>query len=215
VRYWARPASQEVGTHKRPLLRAEDIPPAPYAYLLGAYLGDGYLVRAKDSDVHHLRIYCDERYPKVIDEIAAAMSAVNPRHRVHVLHHPVHRLAIVNAYSAHWPLLLPQAGPGRKHERPIALTDWQRVVTTAHPQAFIRGLIHSDGCRFIARQRRGDRTYCYVRYAFSNRSEDIKAIFCEHLNLLGIPWTRPNSKDIQIARREGVEALDAFVGPKA
>jgi hypothetical protein len=165
--------------------------------------------------VRQLRIFCDERYPKLIDEIAAAVSAVAPLNRISVRHHPVHRLAVVGCHSAQWPILLPHEGPGRKHERSIVLADWQRTVTTAHPEAFVRGLIHSDGCRFVARQRRGNRIYCYIRYAFSNRSEDIKAMFCEHLDLLGIPWTRPNAKDIQIARRAGVEALDRFVGPKA
>ena len=45
-------------------------------------------------------------------------------------------------------------------------------------------------------------------------SDDIKAIFCEHLDLLGIGWTRPNASDIAIDRRPEVAKLDAFVGPK-
>ena len=28
----------------------------------------------------------------------------------------------------HWPCLIPQHGPGRKHERPIVLEDWQRQI---------------------------------------------------------------------------------------
>ena len=28
----------------------------------------------------------------------------------------------------HWPCLFPQHGPGRKHERPIVLEHWQRVI---------------------------------------------------------------------------------------
>ena len=49
--------------------------------------------------------------------------------------------------------------------------------------------------------RRRGREYRYTRYSFANRSDDIKAIFCAHLDLLGIRWTRPNEKDIAIARR--------------
>jgi hypothetical protein len=52
------------------------------------------------------------------------------------------------------------------------------------------------------------------RYSFSNRSEDIKGILCEHLDLLGIAWRRAGDQNISIARREAVAALDAFVGPK-
>jgi hypothetical protein len=62
--------------------------------------------------------------------------------------------------------------------------------------------------------RRRERTYRYTRYSFANRSDDIKAIFCAHLDLLGIRWTRPNEKDIAIARKADVALLDAFIGPK-
>src|SRR5206468_2364450 len=42
-----------------------------------------------------------------------------------------------------------QAWPGRKHTRKIELVDWQRELTHRHPEALIRGLIHSDGSRVI------------------------------------------------------------------
>jgi hypothetical protein len=84
------------------------------------------------------------------------------------------------------------------------------------PEALIRGLIHSDGSRFVARQRSRsrDKHYRYTRYAFSNRSGDIKRIFCEHLLLLGVEWTVASAQNIQIAQRESVETLDRLVGPK-
>ena len=62
--------------------------------------------------------------------------------------------------------------------------------------------------------RRRGRTYRYTRYAFANRSDDIKAILCDRLDQLGIRWTRPNEKDIAIARKADVARMDAFVGPK-
>jgi hypothetical protein len=40
------------------------------------------------------------------------------------------------------------------------------------------------------------------------------AIFCTHLDLLGIHWTRPNDKDIAVARMADVAVLDTFIGPK-
>jgi hypothetical protein len=83
-----------------------------------------------------------------------------------------------------------------------------------HTEAFVRGLIHSDGCRIVARQVVGGRAYHYVRYFFSNRSEDIKRICCEHLDLLGVEWNRPNDTEIQISRRVSVTRLEAFIGPK-
>ena len=101
-----------------------------------------------------------------------------------------------------------------KHERRIALAPSQRAITREHPKLFIRGLLHSDGCRFMNTVRRGDRVYAYPRYQFTNRSEDIKTILCEHLDLLGIAWRRASSRNISIARREAVVALDEFVVPK-
>jgi len=75
-------------------------------------------------------------------------------------------------------------------------------------------LIHSDGCRIIARERQAGRVREAPRYIFSNRSEDIKALFCESCDALGVRWTRPSDKDIAIYRLESVARLDRFVGPK-
>jgi len=84
----------------------------------------------------------------------------------------------------------------------------------AHHEAFIRGLIHSDGTRIIATERKGSYVRRAPRYAFSNRSEDIKALFCRSCDALGIRWTRPSNRQIAIYRKESVARLDEFVGPK-
>jgi hypothetical protein len=34
-----------------------------------------------------------------------------------------------------------------RHTRTIALEDWQQEIVDDHPGPFLRGLIHSDGCR--------------------------------------------------------------------
>jgi hypothetical protein len=49
---------------------------------------------------------------------------------------------------------------------------------------------------------------------FTNRSDDIKALLREHLDLLDIAWRRASDRNIAISRREAVAALDEFVGPK-
>jgi hypothetical protein len=181
-----------------------------YSYVLGMYLGDGDLSRL--SRAYRLRITLDGIYPAIVAECKAALEAVIPN-RVSV--QPTSSRAVfVSAYSNGWPHLLPQHGPGPKHLRHIDLADWQRRITHRYPEALIRGLIHSDGCRNINTVRHPDKTYAYPRYQFSNRSDDIRAIFCEHLDLLGIPWRRMNRWNISVARREGVARLDEFVGPK-
>jgi hypothetical protein len=110
----------------------------------------------------------------------------------------------------HWPCLFPQHGPGRKHDRPIELVSWQRKIVARHPEDLLRGLIHSDGCRVIA----NDRGVASVRYHFSNRSEDIKRIYCDALDRLAIPWTRPCSMQIAVYRKAATARLDEFIGPK-
>jgi hypothetical protein len=44
-------------------------------------------------------------------------------------------------------------------------------------------------------------------------SEDIR-LYCESLDVLGVRWTRPSSKQIAVYRKESVRILDQFIGPK-
>jgi hypothetical protein len=117
----------------------------------------------------------------------------------------------VSLCSKHWPCLLPQHGPGKKHLRPIKLEPWQEVLVKAATEEFVRGLIDSDGCRVVA----NDRGVKSVRYHFSNRSDDIRGLFCAALDELGIPWTRPRWFEVAVYRKAAVARLDEFVGPKA
>jgi len=179
------------------------------SYLLGFYLGDGWLSRLP-RDVYSLRIVTDERYPGIIAECAAAMQAVMPKNRVSV-RQARSRAVEIGCSSKRWPLLFPQHGPGRKHERRIVLEPWQEEIVAAHPREFVRGLIHSDGCRVLNRVNGKD----YPRYFFTQVSDDIRRLFCSVLRSLGVEYTWNNWKTVSIARRRSVALLDTFVGPKA
>jgi hypothetical protein len=184
-----------------------------YAYLLGLYLGDGYLATGRRG-VFCLRVTLDGVYPGIVASCAAAMERVMPGQRPWVQAKPS-RAVEVQLASKRWPELFPQHGPGPKHTRPIVLTDWQQRIVDEHPQQFVRGLIHSDGCRSTNTVRVAGRTYRYPRYLFSNASDDIRGLFCRSLDQLGIPWRRMNARNVSVARRDAVAKLDAFVGPKA
>jgi hypothetical protein len=67
----------------------------------------------------------------------------------------------------------------------------------------------------INRVRHGETTYHYPRYNFTNRSDDIKRIFCDACDLLGVEWRVMNRWNISVARRASVALLDEFIGPKA
>ena len=173
------------------------------------YLGDGNIVRAQG--VYRLRITLDSRYPSVIQECAARMRETMPGRSVLIQQHSRDRCADVGCYSKGWPCLFPQHGPGKKHERRVALEPWQEAIADRHPEQVVRGFIHSDGSRFLNRVN----GTAYPRYMFVNRSVDIRNLFCDACDRLDIPHTRSNRYTISIARSRGIRCLDELVGPKS
>lgn len=158
-----------------------------YAYLLGLYLGDGCI--SKHARTWRLRITLDRRYSSIVAECAAAMSAVTPG-TVKVAPHHTTRAVVVSNYWKHLPCVFPQHGPGRKHHRPIYLAPWQQEIVSARPEPLLRGLIHSDGCRIIATERKRNNVRRAPRYCFSNHSEDIFEIFQTTCEAIGVHTTR-------------------------
>lgn len=189
------------------------LPDSVYSYLLGAYLGDGTISMGRRG-VYALRVSIDEQYRGVIAEAALAMAAVMPTSRVGL----VQRKGCVEivSRSRSWPCLIPQHGPGPKHKRRIVLAEWQAVIVRRRPQQFIRGLLHSDGCRVTNFATiPGGRRYEYPRYFFTNASDDIRDLFCDALDRVGAGFTRSAPRVVSIARGASVRLLDSFVGPKA
>jgi hypothetical protein len=184
-----------------------------YGYMLGLYLGDGHISDTGRGSFR-LRICVDARHPRLAQRVGATMRQVMPGPRVGLIAHARDRMLIASQYSRAWPCLLPQHGPGVKHERPIVLTDWQQSIVDERPDQLMRGLLHSDGWRGANRVIVNGKAYEYGRFQFSNRSDDIRALFCDTLDRLGIPWRRMNRWNISVARRDGVAMLDRFVEPK-
>lgn len=187
---------------------------AAYALLLGWYLGDGSIARARRG-VFTLQIINDERYPELNQEIAETIKRVKPNAS------PCFRggggAVRVEARWKHWPCVFPQHGPGRKHLRKIGLEEWQRAIVAQYPDQLLRGLFHSDGCRVVnwASRPGTEQRYYYLRYQFSNKSDDIRKILTDALDLLGIAWRLPRWDTVAVSRKEAVAVLDGFVGPKS
>jgi hypothetical protein len=207
------------GTYKNPgtsmCPRTRPVDGAAYAHLLGLYLGDGCLSRHARG-VYALRIACDATYTSLVEECAGSMRATLPNP---VYYNPAPGCIQVTALSKHWPCLFPQHGPGRKHERPIALEPWQATIVQQYPGRFLRGLFHSDGCRIInwTERRVGGKTkrYEYPRYFFTNYSDDILRLCEWALDLVGVDHRRANRRNVSVARRNSVALLDVHVGPKS
>ena len=190
-----------------------------YCYLLGCYLRRRQLRAPTAQRMDRLCVAADQRYPSIIDEVLDSMRVTFEGG------HPRRRAASTGASDvlsiSHRAIgvAFPQHGRGRKHLRPIVLADWQSALTHAHPAELIRGLIHSDGCRVINRFRTTlpsghVQEYGYIRYFFSNLSSDIRRIFFEHCELLGIRATQPNPRNIAVSNRASVAILEEVVGPK-
>jgi hypothetical protein len=194
--------------------RLDDLGPA-YVHLLGLYLGDGSISK-HPRDVYRLRVFLDKKYPKIVAECIESMQATVPGNKVHKWLTPTNCFS-VSAYSRSWPCIFPQHGPGPKHTRPIFLAQWQQRLAERWPKHLIKGMIQSDGCRFVNSGRAGWR---HPRYAFGNVSTDITSIFCSACDCLGLRWTASFPKDesaavaIYVSRKEDVARLDQFVGPK-
>ena len=200
--HWARPRGDSCA-----VLPIEKARQADYVYILGMYLGDGHIAKTQSTSV--LGIFLDDAHPEITSRCAATVARVNPFHKVG-LQLQESSMTIVRSYGRCWLQLLPQHGPGRKHERAIVLDPWQREIVIAEPLTFLRGLIESDGCRFDRVV--GGRTY--GAYEFTNLSKDILGLFTWTCDLLGLRYLRPSPVDVSIARRREVSLPDEFIGPK-
>jgi hypothetical protein len=226
IGYWLHLDNAQHGTlpgRRRPLCPrcdGRELDEPAYSYLLGLYLGDGHIIQYSEHRVPSLMITCGDAWPGLMDACERAMQSVFPdnstcRARKTGAHN-------VKVYSKHLWCMFPQHGPGRKHERLIALEPWQQAIVDAYPWEFIRGLIHSDGCRitnWTTRMVGGERKrYEYPRYFFTNKSEDILKLYSDTLDKVCVEWkiTR-RGKDpynVSVARRESVALMDRHVGPK-
>jgi hypothetical protein len=164
-------------------------------------------------------ISLDLAYPRIIETVERGLRTLLPEVRVTRSFPKEGRVAVIGVRHPVLPFAFPQHGAGRKHEREICLADWQGELTHRYPRDLLRGLIHSDGCRTINRfaiKLPSGRVaaYEYPRYFFSNLSADIRRIFCEHCDLLGIRWTQSNPRNISVSHRKSVALLDEFIGPK-
>ena len=184
---------------------------------MGIYLGDG-CISTHARGVHRLRITLDLKYPRIIEEVRAAIREVAPLNKVsrqelssNYIESDEPSYVEIGCYSKAWPCLLPQHGPGKKHTRSIQLTRWQRRLVERQPELLLRGLIHSDGSRFINTGRDGWRC---PRYVFNNLSEDILGIFRLGCELTGVHYTLA-PRTVYVSRKADVALLDRYIGPKA
>lgn len=123
------------------------------------------------------------------------------------------KITIITCHCWFLPLLFPQHGVGKKHDRDISLTKWQSDIVEKYPHEFIRASFQSDGCIFT---RVISKKYNYKSYSFSNKSKNIIDILEKCLNIVGIN-SKPyfNSKldtyAYQNFKRKDVKILEEII----
>ena len=186
-----------------------------YAELFGWYLGDGH-ISVHPRGYFGLHIFNDTKYSELNQHVLELMRRVKPGGS------PSTRLTsctVITSWWKHWPCLFPQHGPGYKHTRRLAMTEWQWTIVESYPADFLRGLFHSDGCRvnnWATRMVAGEKKrYEYGRWQFTNESAEIMHWCGEALDLLDIPWRQTNRRTLSVSRRAAVARLDALIGLKS
>lgn len=204
---FCRASSKRGCSTKSPQYRFESDLGYQYAYLLGLYLGDGY-INKQGKYTYKLRITQTEKYTKHIEEHKQALRDVLGC-KVGLIRRK--GCVEVYGYSNRLPELFPQHGKGSKHERKIILETWQQDIILQNPKQFLRGLIQSDGSRYIRKTPHHE----YISYNFTNRSQDIRDMFTWVCSLLNITRISFNGRySLQIQNKKDVTFLDTFIGPK-
>lgn len=202
------PEPSPVATLKTP---SEEFPELKlaYAYVLGIYLGDGHITDTRRPNVKRMMVYLDKKYPRIIQHCIEMIETILPNNSAKAVNRPT--WVYVSCVSQYWPELIPQHGAGKKHERPIILEAWQKQIVDLFPLEFFRGLYHSDG----SRSHNVVKGKNYERYFFCNKSPEIRQLFIDAVEKLGLVWTQTNEINIAISHREDVAWLDEHVGAKA
>ena len=100
----------------------------------------GYLANASARSPV-LEISLDPRYPGIVSECSLAIQRVGgTKAKASLRTTPKGEAIRLVAKSRLWPLVFPQHGPGKKHERAIALARWQQDIVDRFPHEFLRGL---------------------------------------------------------------------------
>lgn len=149
-----------------------------YYYLLGQYLGDGYI--NKTDRTYRMRIFCNNSHENMQQLIKNSLLKIFPNNKIQIVQ--CHGCVSIGLYSNMLPELFPHLGKGEKHTRKIELSEWQ--LKDINHIALLRGLIHSDGTAFY----RTIGKYRYLIYSFNNCSMDIINICKLCLDALSIEY---------------------------
>jgi hypothetical protein len=170
-----------------------------YSYVLGLYLGDGYIIKTKRT--YRLRIYNTVEYDNLNGYIINNLQKIFIKNKVNYVNFKSYLSIYV--YSNKLPILFPQYGSGKKQDRKIELLDWQKEIINY--KYLFAGLMHSDGSIYFDRK--------YKMCDFTNYSEDILNIYKLCLENLNLNYTTSKHR-IFIRNRPNMLWIDENIGDK-
>lgn len=187
-----------------------------YSFILAVYLCDGCISRFKTFRAPSIRFTNDSKYPINTQEWGEKLKTVLPENSVNIHKKKNGNCFIITAYSRKLLDLFPQFGEGKKHDRKLFLSYWQKEIIEQYPEEFIKGCIQSDGCIYF--QKISD-AHFYKRYNFVNKSEDIIDFFIFALEKVGISKAKYFQKGrglfvIQNFIKNQVKILESIISKK-
>lgn len=174
-----------------------------YSYILGLYLGDGYINKMKRT--YRLRIFNDIKYDSLNKYIIKNLEKLFLKNKVSTAIRQ--NTVSIGVYNNYLPILFPQHGKGKKSDREIKLYKWQKDIISE--RYLLMGLLHSDGCYY--KNTIGNKKYS--SYGFSNLSNDIHKIFQNSCKKLNISYTK-SGVNTHIRNRKSVEYIEKNIGDK-
>jgi hypothetical protein len=187
-----------------------------YVYILGFYLGNGWIYKPDNKESYQLNIAINSNYTDLIESVYDALLIFN--RKVTIYHRKDCKCVNVKVTITDYIHLFPQYGIGLKHHRSIVLNNFQKFLVNKYCITFIKGLIYSDGsiCYTYTNPKYKDKLYKTI--TFSNKSKDIFELLLSSLDKVGIHKQLPNiTKEgiykISIRSKQDIDLLE-FLKPK-
>lgn len=161
------PAGNGVRVRVPPAAPVESEKAITLAYIVGVALGDGNL-SCPNGRATRLRVTCDTKYPKLVEEIVSALQILLPKNKVAVVQRPGNCLDI-SVYSNRLNDWMPwSVGQGSKKLQDATIPGWIQK-NTEYSKHCLRGLIQTDGCIY------NDRGYQMVNFTNNSKvlAEDV------------------------------------------
>lgn len=129
------------------------------AYIIGVAIGDGNLSNPNGRAVR-LRITCDKKYPKIIEEIIKNLEIIAPRNKISKINRK-EKCIDISCYSNDWEKILGwKAKEGSKMKQKIRIPAWIKE-NKKYINKLLKGLFQTDGSIYY------DRKYKMVNFTSS------------------------------------------------